>query len=135
MENCRTFQIRFDKLSDGNVVTDILASNVRYERPIVSNRNVATTTEPLTADISDDGGSSVEEEQDNIREIDFAATVNWQEQAVTIDQRAIHMAYNQQCKVNVTSMGLISSSMIFNRYVPLNYIIHSINICRREKPN
>ena len=34
----------------------------------------------------------MEEEQDNIREIDFAATVNWQEQAVTIDQRAIHMA-------------------------------------------
>ena len=78
MENCRTFQIRFDKLSDGNVVTDILASNVRYERPIVSNRNVATTTEPPTADTSDDSGSSVEEEQDNIREIDFAATVNWQ---------------------------------------------------------
>ena len=48
MENCRTFQIRFDKLSDGNVVTDILASNVRYERPIVSNKNVATTTEPPT---------------------------------------------------------------------------------------
>ena len=61
-----------------NVVTDILASNVRYERPIVSNRNVATTTEPPTADTSDDSGSSVEEEQDNIREIDFAATVNWQ---------------------------------------------------------
>ena len=58
----------------------------------------------------------MEEEQDNICEIDFTDTVNWQEQSVTIDQRA----YNQQCKVNVT--------MIFN-------IIHSINIRRREKPN
>ena len=29
MENCRTFQIRFNEFSEGNVITDILASNVR----------------------------------------------------------------------------------------------------------
>src|SRR5437764_6988616 len=110
--NCRTFQIRFD-------VIDILASNVRYERPIVSNRNVATTTEPPTADTSDDSGSSVEEEQDNIREIDLTVTVNWQEQTVTIDQRAIHMAYNQQCKYLIVMFRLIT-------YIK-QHIIHSIN--------
>jgi len=84
---------------------------------------------------SDDSGSSSEEENINNTatvEIDLTTTVNWQEQTVTIDQRAIHTAYKQSCKVNVPSIGLASSSMLFYCYIPLDYvrqhIIHSINI-------
>ena len=87
----RTFQARFEGLGDGNVVADILAGNLRYEGPSVSNtnRHVSTTIEQSTAHEDDSGSSSEEEQVDDTSEVDLTTTVNWQEQAVTIDRRSI----------------------------------------------
>ncbi|CAG8666648.1 474_t:CDS:2, partial [Paraglomus occultum] len=75
---CRTFQVRFEALGDGNVTADILGGNLRYEGPTVSNtsRNVSTTIEQSTAyeEMSDGSGSSSEEEQvDDTSEVDLTA--------------------------------------------------------------
>ncbi|CAG8517505.1 4279_t:CDS:2 [Paraglomus brasilianum] len=50
-----------------------------------------TDVEQSTAHEDDSGSSSEEEQVDDTSEVDLTATVNWQEQAVTIDQQDIEL--------------------------------------------
>ncbi|CAG8834657.1 35167_t:CDS:1, partial [Gigaspora margarita] len=124
----------FDKIE--NVVVDVLAGNLRYEKQVISNREEEepAVTELLSAheELSDDSESSLKEEEgENIEVIDLSISVNWREQLVTIDQHAINLVYNHEYEVNVSSISLASPYELFHHFLPLNYIeqfvINSIN--------
>ncbi|CAG8765962.1 24112_t:CDS:2, partial [Gigaspora rosea] len=98
---------RFNEIE--NVVVDVLAGNLRYKKPTISNREEEeqVVTEALSAPeaLSDDRVSSLEEEEQNMDEIDL---------------------------INVSSISLALPYELFRRFLPLNYIeqfiIDSINI-------
>lgn len=138
----RIFQVSFDKIE--NVVVDVLAGNLRYEKQAVLNREEEETavTELLSAheELSDDSESSLEEEErENIDVTDLSISINWREQPVTIDQRTINLVYNRECEVNISSISLVSPYESFRRFLPLNYIeqyvINSINKRGKDASN
>ncbi|CAG8849650.1 13456_t:CDS:2, partial [Gigaspora margarita] len=121
-KKCKIYQVHFDEIE--NEIVDVLAEEEEQ-----------TVTEPFSVPeaLSDNSESSLEEEEEqNMDVIDLSILVNWQEQPVTIDQRAINLVYNHVCKVNVSSISLASLYELFRRFLPLNYIeqfvINSINI-------
>ncbi|CAG8716655.1 9176_t:CDS:2, partial [Racocetra fulgida] len=141
-ERRRKYQVRFEEI--GNITVDVLAGNLKYEKQATPNREELVTESSLTLpayeDISyssDDSENDLEENNDrnDMDVIDLIVTVNWREQQITIDQRAIYLAYNQDCKINIPSVSLASPYELFRRYLPLDYIeqfvINSIN--KRER--
>ncbi|CAG8730149.1 17493_t:CDS:1 [Gigaspora rosea] len=139
----RTFQVKFDEVGDGNLVVNIRGGNLRYEKQVPSNNEVAetSTTQQNLPEYSENSS----EEEDNtgdvsdVSEVDLTTTVKWREQSVKIDQRAIHPTYSHACKINIVSVNLASPYTIFRRYLPMNYIeqniIKSINLCGRKNSN
>ncbi|CAG8786125.1 45189_t:CDS:2, partial [Gigaspora margarita] len=110
---CQTYQVCFNEIE--NVIVDVLAGNLRYEKPTISNREEEeqAVTESLLAPeaLSNDSESSLEEEEEqNIDVIDLSILVNWWKQPVTIDQ------------LNVSSISLALPYELFHQFLPLNYI-------------
>ncbi|CAG8748070.1 17920_t:CDS:1, partial [Racocetra fulgida] len=145
-ERRRKYQVRFEEI--GNITVDVLAGNLKYEKQATPNREELVTESSLTLpayeDISyssDDSENDLEENNDrnDMDVIDLSVTINWREQQITIDQRAIHLAYNQDCKINIPSVSLASPYELFHQYLPLDYIeqfvINSINKRRRVTSN
>ncbi|CAG8703261.1 11080_t:CDS:1, partial [Racocetra persica] len=138
---CRKYQVSFEEFE--NVTVDILAGNLRYEKQAILNQEELAVTElsPTHEEFSDDSESSLDEEEaeNNEEVIDLSTTINWQEQPVTIDQRAVNLAYNYECKINISSISLASPYELFRQYLPLDYIeqsvINSINIRGRDTSN
>nr|CAG8616262.1 15443_t:CDS:2 [Entrophospora candida] len=135
----RIFQIKFEEIGDGNLNVDILAGNLHHEKQVSPNREIEIA-EPLIVqeNLFDYSESSSEEDNaSDVSNIDLTATVTWQEQPVTIDQHATHLAYNLACKINILSISLASPYTIFRRYLPIKYIeeniIQSINLCGKLK--
>ncbi|CAJ0825127.1 9605_t:CDS:2 [Entrophospora sp. SA101] len=135
----RIFQKKFEEIGDGNLNVDILAGNLHHEKQVSPNREIEIA-EPLIVqeNLFDYSESSSEEDNaSDVSNIDLTATVTWQEQPVTIDQRATHLAYNLACKINILSISLASPYTIFRRYLPIKYIeeniIQSINLCGKLK--
>ncbi|CAG8852521.1 17744_t:CDS:2, partial [Gigaspora margarita] len=104
----KTYQVRFDEIE--NEIVDVLAGNLRYEKPTISNRKEEEqmVTEPFSVPeaLSDDNESSLkEEEEQNMDVIDL---------------------------INISSISLASPYELFRRFFLLNYIeqfvINSINI-------
>ncbi|CAJ0851300.1 2534_t:CDS:2 [Entrophospora sp. SA101] len=92
----RIFQKKFEEIGDGNLNVDILAGNLHHEKQVSPNREIEIA-EPLIVqeNLFDYSESSSEEDNaSDVSNIDLTATVTWQEQPVTIDQRATHLAYN-----------------------------------------
>ncbi|CAG8586319.1 9657_t:CDS:2, partial [Scutellospora calospora] len=127
-----------------NMEVDVLAGNLRYEKPdddeLLS--NVELLTVPI--ELSNISESSIEEDDNTVNEENSntsgpSTTVNWKEQSITIDQREINLSYNQNCSVNIESIELASPFNLLCRYLPVNYIkqhiINSINMHGRETSN
>ncbi|CAG8502299.1 12436_t:CDS:1, partial [Cetraspora pellucida] len=130
-----------------NMEVDVLAGNLRYEKPDDKELPPNVELPIVPTELSDDSDSSIEEDDDDVNEENNnisqssgpSTTVNWKEQFVTIDQREINPSYNQDCSVNIESVGLASPFNLLCHYLPVNYIkqhvINSINIHGRETSN
>ncbi|CAG8597486.1 5246_t:CDS:2, partial [Scutellospora calospora] len=133
----KKIQIKFDNIGDGNLVVDVLAGNLRYEKQTSEVAEQST----VQIELSESSESSLDEEDysSDISEVDLTTTPRWNEQPITIDQRAVNSTYNQPCKINIPSVSLASPYTIFSRYLPMNYIeqniIHSINLLGRKNSN